>query len=421
MSSAGETEPPAFSPSVFLSYASEDRAAARSIRDALAAAGLEVWYDENELGGGDAWDQKIRKQIRDCVYFMPVISARTEARHEGYFRREWRLAVERTQDMADDILFLLPVVIDGTDQGIARVPERFLTVQWIKVPEGKPTPALNALCKRLVSGRAVLSPPVRRAPPTLGKTAKPAEDLIVPPFPHEEPGQRLRFFGLVFIWACQAAWITFKKLPRFLRGLVIFFLVITLLSNECSHRSNKSDSVPRVDSAAEQAKLAALAKKFGGSANTSATDLGKLGVEISQGIMKEINDPPSGKHVPLLAVPFTAPEGDAPGAGFANAVFVQLYGQLSVKYADEVGISKDPLTGFDLADSARERAKSRHSNHIIYGQIEGTGDTRTLVVKILDRIDDDNSWTKSYPLTGISPEVIATEIASHVTDLDEGD
>ena len=69
--------PPAAVPTVFISYASEDRVAARCLRDTLAAAGLEVWYDENELTGGDAWDQKLRSQIRDCDYFLPVISANT--------------------------------------------------------------------------------------------------------------------------------------------------------------------------------------------------------------------------------------------------------------------------------------------------------------------------------------------------------
>ena len=108
-------------PTVFLSYASADREAARVLKDALPTFGLEVWYDESDLGGGEIWDQKIRKQIRECDYFMPIISAQTEARHEGYFRREWRLAVERTLDMADDHAFLLPVVIDDTSQSGARV------------------------------------------------------------------------------------------------------------------------------------------------------------------------------------------------------------------------------------------------------------------------------------------------------------
>ena len=109
-----ETARPASAPSIFLSYASEDRPAVRLLRDALSAAGLEVWYDENELTGGDAWDRKIRRQIRECTYFMPVISATTNARAEGYFRREWRMGVERTQDMADDVIYLLPVTIDDS-------------------------------------------------------------------------------------------------------------------------------------------------------------------------------------------------------------------------------------------------------------------------------------------------------------------
>src|SRR5215469_15448605 len=117
-------------PSVFLSYASEDRSAAQTLKQALATFGLDVWYDESELDGGDAWDQKIRRQIRECDLFMPVVSAQTEARHEGYFRREWRIGVERTLDMADDHIFLLPVVIDATDAATARVPDKFQMVQW---------------------------------------------------------------------------------------------------------------------------------------------------------------------------------------------------------------------------------------------------------------------------------------------------
>ena len=37
-------------PTIFLSYASEDREAARVLRDALPTLGLEVWYDESDLG-----------------------------------------------------------------------------------------------------------------------------------------------------------------------------------------------------------------------------------------------------------------------------------------------------------------------------------------------------------------------------------
>ena len=60
---------------VFLSYASQDAEAATRLCEALRAAGVEVWFDQNELVGGDAWDAKIRGQIGSCALFVPVISA----------------------------------------------------------------------------------------------------------------------------------------------------------------------------------------------------------------------------------------------------------------------------------------------------------------------------------------------------------
>src|SRR3954454_19118538 len=94
---------------VFLSYAREDTDAARRIADALRGFGVEVWFDQSELRGGDAWDAKIKKQIRECALFVAVVSTTTQSRGEGYFRREWLLAAERTRDMATSRAFPLPI------------------------------------------------------------------------------------------------------------------------------------------------------------------------------------------------------------------------------------------------------------------------------------------------------------------------
>src|SRR5215469_13405273 len=91
---------------VFLSYASQDAAAAQRMCEALRASGIEVWFDQSELRGGDVWDQKIRRQIRDCALFIPVVSANTASRHEGYFRLEWDLADQRSHMMARDRTFI---------------------------------------------------------------------------------------------------------------------------------------------------------------------------------------------------------------------------------------------------------------------------------------------------------------------------
>jgi len=119
---------------IFLSYASQDAQAAQKICQALRAAGFEVFLDQSELRGGDAWDQKIRREIRDCALFIPVISLNTASRLEGYFRLEWKLAVDRSHLMAAEKPFLLPVVIDSTQEFDAHVPDRFREVQWTRLP-----------------------------------------------------------------------------------------------------------------------------------------------------------------------------------------------------------------------------------------------------------------------------------------------
>jgi len=121
---------------VFLSYASEDADPAQRICAALRAEGIEVWFDRSELRGGDVWDATIRRQIRNCALFIPVISENSHARSEGYFRLEWKLAIDRSHLMATDRAFLLPVVIDHTRNDDDRIPERFREVQWIRLPEG---------------------------------------------------------------------------------------------------------------------------------------------------------------------------------------------------------------------------------------------------------------------------------------------
>jgi hypothetical protein len=252
------TDEPPRAPTVFLSYASEDRDAARRIGAALPAYGLEVWYDESELGGGDAWDQKIRRQIRECDYFMALVSARTEARREGYFRREWRLAAERTLDMADDHLFLLPVTIDDTDATGARVPEKFQTVQWLKVPDGNPTPALEALCRRLAGGGGAPAAPrvsSQTVQPSKANQSKPL--FTATPFPVHEPGQNLRFGVEVLGWTFRNGYQLFTRLPRWIRLVIIIYVVVAVISRGHSDREAEADV-----SVETQKKLDAVANQY---------------------------------------------------------------------------------------------------------------------------------------------------------------
>jgi len=160
---------------VFLSYAREDAEAAKHIAEALRAFGIEVWFDQNELRGGDSWDTKIRGQIRSCALFIPIVSARTEERSEGYFRREWKLAVDRTHDMSGSRAFIVPVVIDGTDEAGAAVPEEFMRYQWTRLADGAPTPEFVTQVKRLLDApRKPVMKTEHPKPPTLPPDLKQA-------------------------------------------------------------------------------------------------------------------------------------------------------------------------------------------------------------------------------------------------------
>jgi len=165
---------------IFLSYASQDATAAKRICEALRMAGVEVWFDvEGGLETGDEWDAKIRRQIKECVLFLPLISANTQAREEGYFRIEWELAAQRALGIASGVPFILPVVIDATREPEALVPDRFRAVQWTRLPGGEVTPEVKARLLKLWSHRVGLAKH-QAAESALGR-APGAPDLPPPP------------------------------------------------------------------------------------------------------------------------------------------------------------------------------------------------------------------------------------------------
>ncbi len=201
---------------VFLSYASQDAAAANRIAAALRAAGVEVWLDQSELTGGDAWDRKIRSQIGACVLFAPVISANTQARREGYFRIEWKLAAQRTHAMADGTPFLLPIVIDATKDSEALVPEEFRAVQWTRLPDGETSAAFCSRVKNLLStALPEVGPVADRAPgqPTSPSLRRPGRPGLQQKPPQSRPWLAPALIAVVAIVAL-ALWQPWKT-PSF--------------------------------------------------------------------------------------------------------------------------------------------------------------------------------------------------------------
>jgi len=146
----------------FISYSRTDLAAARQIFAGLQKIGADVaWFDKSDLRPGDDWEQKIRNAINGCYLFLPLVSANTETREEGFFREEWTLAGERSRRIQGR-KFIIPIVVDRDYDGNAGrfhlVPESFLAAHFGHAPEGSLSDDLLNEVTRLIRERRAQRP-----------------------------------------------------------------------------------------------------------------------------------------------------------------------------------------------------------------------------------------------------------------------
>ena len=141
----------------FISYSRTDLAAARQLFAGLQELGADVaWFDKSELKPGDDWEQNIRNATNGCYLFLPVVSANTETREEGFFREEWTLASERARRIQGR-KFIIPIVVDRDYDGNAGrfqlVPASFLATHFGHAPEGSLSDDLRNELTRLIRER----------------------------------------------------------------------------------------------------------------------------------------------------------------------------------------------------------------------------------------------------------------------------
>jgi hypothetical protein len=148
-SGAGQDQSPApsLSGAIFISYSSSDMAAAKNLCAGLEGIGGDVaWFDKSVLQPGDQWEAGIFSGIQRCSFFLPIISVNTEQRHEGYFRREWHEAAERSKRIQGR-KFVFPIVVDaeygGDTSRYVLVPEEFKAFQYSHAPLGQMNDALR--------------------------------------------------------------------------------------------------------------------------------------------------------------------------------------------------------------------------------------------------------------------------------------
>lgn len=146
----------------FVSYSRlTDLKRAEALCESLLKMGVrsdEIWFDRHSLEPAEDFQQKILAGIRDCRYFVPLLSADAVARGEAFVLKEWRAANRRLEGMGRT--FIAPMIIDPEFE-----PDRFINpgrevpdwpvLQWENLnfchaPEGNPDGRTLHALKNLV-------------------------------------------------------------------------------------------------------------------------------------------------------------------------------------------------------------------------------------------------------------------------------
>jgi TolB-like protein len=412
---ANSNHAPTPAPSLFISYASEDREVARRLRDNIRAHGIEVWYDEDELTGGDAWDKKIRDRIRACDYFMPLISKATEARREGYFRREWRQAAERTLDMSDDVMFLLPLNIDDISAYGARVPERFTQVQWTRCPGGEPNADLEILCGRMLR-REDAAPIVTSTPPVSPPQTKAGKKQL-PPYPPQpkriahEPAW-LHAFNLA-AWIVRCAYRAYRGFPRLLRWFVIAWFIVFLMGR-CGGSPDSSVGPEEITDTSPPGDNTEGGDRFKDGLIEAAQELRNVDDLGGFGrIIGAVADAAQAGR-PLALTPFAYNSGEATNEEFTKTVFDQLLRSIRVTRADDIAVSPSSLGANPKPADVLTRIARTESRFLLTGwvEIEPIDNSAHFEVALYAAHSPTPVWTQRYSIASADAATTVDDISA---------
>lgn len=94
-------------PRVFISYAREDGDLAQRIYDALQAAFIEPWLDQQSLEGGDDWNARIEADLDNSHFVLALYTPALCRKVDSYVNKELALAAERALRVRGP--FLIPL------------------------------------------------------------------------------------------------------------------------------------------------------------------------------------------------------------------------------------------------------------------------------------------------------------------------
>jgi TIR domain/SIR2-like domain len=115
---------------LFISYSWSDKSFAERLRNEFEKNGLNVFFDDDELKTGDRYNVVIKKYLRDCDFFVALISQNAIKDPTRYvYSKEWSNAIF----MNDERNYIRPYIIDDTQTVDQRIPDEMRNLNIEKI------------------------------------------------------------------------------------------------------------------------------------------------------------------------------------------------------------------------------------------------------------------------------------------------
>ena len=99
---------------VFLIHAHSDKETVYKLYQRLVNDGFNAWLDAERLQPGQNWQSEIRNVILKCDVVLVCLS-RGFDKQQGYRHEELKLALEKTNFLPDNEIFIIPVRLEKCD------------------------------------------------------------------------------------------------------------------------------------------------------------------------------------------------------------------------------------------------------------------------------------------------------------------
>ncbi len=113
-------------PSIFVSYAHEDRELAHALAKAMEAEGARVWLDQGELLIGDSLIERISEAIAEFDFVVALVSVASI--HSNWCRKEISLAMSKQVQRGGRGVTILPLRV-----GEVQMPPPLVDVLWAQL------------------------------------------------------------------------------------------------------------------------------------------------------------------------------------------------------------------------------------------------------------------------------------------------